>query len=234
MRMRHKPYARPELAAWPRYVPQPDDLRGQWASFFDDPTKPLRVELGCGKGGFLAQLALRNTGYNYLGVDIKSEMLVVAKRTIERLYANAGQQPGNIAITSRNIEQIEQTLATTDRVHRVYINFCNPWYKTGYAKHRLTHTRQLFQVRQFLPEGGEVWFKTDDTPLFEDSLRYFAHAGFEVTWLSRDLHRGEPAWNIRTEHENMFAAEGVPIKACIAGVRPAQLERAAIFRLKNI
>ena len=45
---------------------------------------------------------------------------------------------------------------------------------------------------------------------------YFREAGFEVTWQTRDLHADEPAWNIRTEHEQMFTQMGIPTKALIA------------------
>ncbi|MGD9560628.1 MAG: tRNA (guanosine(46)-N7)-methyltransferase TrmB [Oscillospiraceae bacterium] len=233
MRIRFKPYARPELAAWSRNIPDPEAQKGHWADAFDQ-NMPLRVELGCGKGRFLATLALREGNFNYLGVDIKSEMLVVAKRTAERLFQQAQRPLGNLAITSWEIERLSCILAPEDHVSRIYINFCNPWTKTGHAKHRLTHPRQLAQMRDVLCEGGEVWFKTDNAALFEDSLRYFEYTGFAVEWLTRDLHKEEPAWNIRTEHEEMFAAQGIPIKACRARMCPAQLDRAAIARLKNI
>ena len=234
MRMRFKPYARPELAAFSRHQNEPAALKGQWASAFADPTLPLRVELGCGKGGFLAGTALRDSTANHLGIDIKSEMLVVAKRTMERKYSEQNRPLDNIAITAYNIERIDNLLAPQDHVDRIYINFCNPWYKSGHAKHRLTHPRQLALYRDFLLPNGEIWFKTDDTRLFRDSLRYFAYAGFDVLWQTENLHAEEPATNVRTEHENMFAAEGILIKGCVARMVPAELNREEIRRLKNI
>lgn len=233
MRMRHKPYARPELTAWENFIDEPALLRGKWSTAFAAPL-PLRVEMGCGKGGFLAGQALRQPGCNYLGVDIKSEMLVVAKRTIERRFAEAGKPPDNVLLTAYNIEKLGEILAPEDVAQRIYINFCNPWYKSGYAKHRLTHPRQLIQYRSFLQEEGSIYFKTDDAPLFEDSLRYFVLAGFEVTWLSRNLHAEEPSWNVRTEHEQMFASEGLAIKACIAVKKAAQLDLDMLSRLKTV
>ena len=61
-----------------------------------------------------------------------------------------------------------------------------------------------------------MWFKTDDDDLFEASVDYFAENGFELRFLTRDLHAQEPEWNIRTEYEEKFSALGVPIKALIA------------------
>lgn len=233
MRMRFKPYARPELAAWPYFIDQPDSLKGHFAKAFADGTKPLRLELGCGKGGFLAQLALRDSQYNFLGVDIKSEVLVVAKRNIEALYSQQEQPLGNILITSHDIERIGSMLGSQDAVDRIYINFCNPWYKSGHAKHRLTHPRQLVSYRDILVPQGELWFKTDDDILFNDSLRYFDLAGYSIEWMTRDLHSQEPHWNIRTEHEEMFSAEGIPIKACIAKMKDVKLNKQEFSCLKD-
>lgn len=232
MRMRFKPYARGELAAWPHYIDEPAALRGHWREAFADPTLPLRLELGCGKGGFLAGVARQEPAFNYLGVDIKSEVLVVAKRTIEH---SAGQEEiGNIKITSQNIERIGDILSEPDSAQRIYINFCNPWYKSGHSKHRLTHPRQLLQYRAFLQPEGCLYFKTDDELLFNDTLRYFPLAGFAVTWISRDLHKNEPVWNIRTEHEQMFSEQGILIKACVAQIRPGQLDEEKIRRMKTV
>ncbi len=234
MRIRFKPYARPELMAWPYYVNTPAEHKGRWRQAFACPELPMRLELGCGKGGFLAQLALREPTFNYFGIDLKSEMLVLAKRNIEHYYAQAQKDISNVLITSQQIELMDQIFSTEDKFERVYINFCNPWHKSGYAKHRLTHPRQLVRIRDVLAEGGEVWFKTDDQHLFVESLRYFEYTGFVVNWHTQDLHAEEPAWNIRTEHENMFSEKGKPIFACIAKMQPALLDRDAILRLKNL
>jgi tRNA (guanine-N7-)-methyltransferase len=235
MRTRFKPYARPELAAWDYYIGNPLSLKGGWSGRFVNSAFPLRVELGCGKGSFLAALSRAEPNYNYLGIDIKSEMLVVAKRTIDSEYKTYNKPINNILITSWNIEKIEDILDKSDLVQRVYINFCNPWYKSGHAKHRLTHPRQLLQIRSFLCHGGEVWFKTDDSLLYNDSLRYFSILGFEIHWQTNNLHQNEPGWNIRTEHEKMFSQRGISIKACIARMLPEEnFDKAQVRRMKNI
>ena len=217
MRMRFKPYARPELLACDFHVHEPLTHGGHWHELYARPNQPWHLELGCGKGGFLAQIAPAHPDTNYLGIDITDKVLILAKRNIERLYATENRTPDNVMIMSLDIERILNAFDETDRVQRIYINFCNPWNKkAGHKKHRLTYPRQLLLYRTFLEDGGEIYFKTDDDSLFEDSLRYFPAAGFEITWMTRDLHADEPAWNIRTEHEAMYTAEGIPTKALIA------------------
>ena len=63
---------------------------------------------------------------------------------------------------------------------------------------------------------GELWFKTDDDELFEESLEYFAEAGYRVKFLTRDLKNESGIENFVTEHETMFMNEGKKIKFLIA------------------
>lgn len=222
MRMRRKPYARPELAACPFFIDRPAEYLGAWRSSFANPAAPFEIELGCGKGGFISQLAAQNPEKNFLGIDIKSEVLVLAKRKVEAVRREKGlEQMDNVRLMSQDIERIGDILDEQDPVDCIYINFCNPWGKSGHQKRRLTHPRQLLKYRSFLRPDGEIRFKTDDSGLFEDSVRYFELAGFTITYLTRDLHADAPSWNIETEHEKMFSEEGIPIKALIAVMNKA-------------
>ncbi|MCM1329583.1 MAG: tRNA (guanosine(46)-N7)-methyltransferase TrmB [Ruminococcus sp.] len=215
MRIRRKKWARPELAACPYYIEHAEEYKGRWNGVFGD-GKPLFAELGCGKGGFAAQAALKYPDVNWLALDIKSDMLGVARRTVEKAFGEAGREVSNLKLVSQNIEKILTSFDENDVIDRLYINFCNPWPKAKHKKRRLTHTRQLEQYRVFLRDGGEIRFKTDDDELFEESLEYFAEAGFEVKYLTRDLHADDYPDNIVTEHEKMFTEEGKTIKFLIA------------------
>ena len=229
MRMRFKPYARPELLACDFHAHTPLENKGRWKSLFARPQQPMHLELGCGKGGFLSRLAVAHPEINYLGIDITDKVLILAKRNIDKQYAAAHRRPDNVMIMSLDIERIDNAFSPQDQVERIYINFCNPWnLKASHKKHRLTHPRQLILYRDFLADGGEIYFKTDNSDLFEDSLTYFQAAGFSVRWLTRDLHAQEPDWNIRTEHEAMFTEQGIKTKALIARKLPLENEQQAL------
>ena len=221
MRMRFKPYARPELLACDFHVHEPLTHGGHWHETYARPDQPWHLELGCGKGGFLAQLAPRHPDINYLGIDITDKVLILAKRKVEAAYAERGMTPDNVKIASIDIERLGNAFTPADRVDRIYINFCNPWSKNGSShKHRLTYPRQLINYREFLKDGGEIYFKTDDDDLFRDSLEYFPASGYDIEWMTFDLHENEPEWNIRTEHEGMFTEMGIKIKTLIARKDP--------------
>ena len=172
---------------------------------------------GCGKGSFIAKLAVQNPEINYLAIDIKSEVLGLAKRNIEKEYLNAQKEIDNVLLTAYEIEIIQNILNEKDIVDRIYINFCNPWPKPRHNKKRLTHTKQLEKYKTFLKPGGEIYFKTDDDNLYKATIRYLEETGFQIIKQTENLHK-EPIWvnNIETEHEKMFEEQGITTKAIIA------------------
>ncbi len=215
MRMRNKPWAKPELEACPWFVGEPEKEKGRWRSRFVNAV-PLYLELGCGKGGFIAAAATADPGSNFIAADLEFKMLGVARRKCAAAYEAKGIGVQNLLLTRMNIEGISQCFDSTDSIDGIYINFCNPWPRKKHNKHRLTHPRQLMQYREFLRDGGLVRFKTDDDELFEDSLEYFRQCGFSLEHVSYDLHAENRADNIMTEHEKMFSEEGIRIKFLIA------------------
>ena len=217
MRIRHKKWARPELEACEFYINEPEKIKGKWKEKFGNPNNPLHIELGCGKGQFMAELAVNNLNINYIAIDLIDAMLGLAKRNIEQSYKNKNIEPSNILITRFDIERILLILDKKDKVQRIYINFCNPWPRGKHRKKRLTHSIQLEKYKEFLEKNGEIYFKTDDDELFNDSLNYLESSGFEIIKKTYDLHN-EPIFerNIETEHEKMFSEQGIKIKALIA------------------
>lgn len=215
MRIRRKAWVRPELEESNFFVDIPADNKGKWASCFSK-QQPIHMELGCGKGTFISKLACKNSSINYIAIDIKSEMLGLTKRNIEKEYSKSNREIDNVLITAQEIELIQNVFAENDVVDRIYINFCNPWPKARHNKKRLTHTKQLEKYKIFLKPGGEIYFKTDDDNLFLASQRYFKEAGFEIQKLTYDLHSEKNIENIETEHEIMFTNQGIKIKALIA------------------
>jgi tRNA (guanine-N7-)-methyltransferase len=213
MRIRKRSWTKQELDECKFYIDNPQEYKGKWKSVFKK-ERPMCIELGCGKGQFIANLAFQNPEINFIGVDLIDTMLGLAKRNVEEVYQN--REIDNVILTRCNIEQILTMMDEEDQVERIYINFCNPWPRGKHHKKRLTHTRQLELYKTFLKEDGEIHFKTDDDNLFIDSLNYFENAGYKIIWKTFDLHSENIESNIITEHETMFSSQGIKIKALIA------------------
>lgn len=216
MRIRRKPWAEPELKACPFCIQNPDDFKGKWNTVFNN-NNPIYVELGCGKGGFISQIAPQNLNINFIAVDMIDAMLGLAKRKLEKAYQEKDILTDNVRIFIKNIEKISEVFGDGDIIDRIYINFCNPWdRKNKHKKKRLTHPRQLEQYLTFLSPNGEIYFKTDNDILFEHSIEYFKEMNFNIKYITYDLHESGFEPNYITEHETMFSEEGIKIKFLIA------------------
>ena len=213
MRMRKKPWARPELEKCDYFLKEPTINRGKWKDAFSNDA-PIHLELGCGKGNFISQIAFRNQNINYIAIDLKDDMLGYARRKTEESFN--GKPIRNLILLAYDIERIDDIFSEDDKIDRIYINFCNPWPRPKHRKRRLTHTRQLEKYKIFLKQGGEIHFKTDDDELYKDTITYLKEANFEIVYKTEDLSKNNDAENIVTEHEEMFMENGIKIKKIIA------------------
>lgn len=189
MRIRFKPWARPELEASYFYEDNPEEHIRKWKEKFKNKENELHIELGCGKGSFISELAFRNQNTNYIAIDLVDAMLGLAKRKVEEKYNENNLKVDNLILVRYDIERINNIINKADEVKRIYINFCNPWPKSKHKKKRLTHTKQLEHYKEFLRKDSEIYFKTDDDGLFEDSLKYLEESGFEIFKKTYDLHK---------------------------------------------
>ena len=216
MRIRSKPWAREELNNCYFFEKKPEEYIAKWNNRFKE-KNPIHLELGCGKGVFVAKIADLHPEINFIAIDIKIDILGIAKRNIEKLFGE--KQVNNIILIQKNIEQINDIISKEDNIERIYINFCNPWPRGKHNKRRLTHTRLLLKYKQFLKSGVQIYFKTDDENLYNASFRYFKEAGYKIINYTNDLHNNNVfSENITTEHEEMYTKEGIKIKAIIAEV----------------
>lgn len=213
MRMRRKAWARPELDVCNFYVKDPAKNIGNWNNTFVK-NQDIHLELGCGKGVFISEIAFKNRDINYIGIDLSNDVLGVARRNIVSKYNE--ENIDNVLLTSYNIERIDEILNNNDSIKRIYINFCNPWPKDRHKKRRLTHTRQLEKYMTFISNDAELYFKTDDDELFDESIEYFKQMNLDITYITYDLYSSDYTENITTEHEIMFTNQGIKIKFLIA------------------
>ncbi|MFC7441261.1 tRNA (guanosine(46)-N7)-methyltransferase TrmB [Laceyella putida] len=209
MRLRRKPEAKQMLMEHPLVFTPTDEtkgeMRGKWRSLFPHPEHPLYVELGTGKGQFLAKASGLRPDINWIGVERIEEPLLQAVRKGE------ATQNANLRYIWADVEGLTELFAPGE-VDRIYLHFSDPWPKKRHTKRRLTHRRFLDLYKQVLAPTGDLILKTDSVSLFDFSLEEFREQGWEVIELSRDLHHSPYAGNnITTEYEDKFSSRGMPI-----------------------
>ncbi len=215
MRIRRRKWAKQELEEASFYIDDPSIYKDKWNDYFNN-NHPIYLELGCGKGSFIASLASCNLNINFIACDMIEAMLGLSKRNIEKEYNNKKLKIENLALIRMNAERILDVFGENDKIDRIYINFCNPWPRGKHKKRRLTHTRQLEHYKAFLNKNAEIYFKTDNDELFEESIEYFENSGFEIISKTYDLKKDLIFEDIVTEHEIMFEEQNIKTKALIA------------------
>ncbi len=184
------------------------EYNGDIKAVFGD-NKPLRMEIGCGKGGFILETAKRNRNVNFIAVEKNLNVLVLAAEKIK----NEGLTNVKFLAGDANILR---GFETKTKCEIIYINFCDPWHKNSYRRRRLTHEQHLTLWKKLLGEHGEIHFKTDNKMLFEFSLNSFADYDMRLKNITFDLHNSDFKENVMTEYEQLFSEKGQPIYRCEA------------------
>ena len=214
MRLRKKWWARPELEQSPVVVINPKENKGRWNEVFGN-DNDIYLELGCGRGGFIVARAVQEKDKNFIGIDLKDEVLIYALEKVN------DKKLTNVRLIPMNISWVAD-IFDKDEISRVFINFCNPWPKLRHNKRRLIHGRFLTLYKEFIRPESEIWFKTDDKGLFVDSIDYFKDNGFEVIYLTYDLHNSGFDRNVVTEYETKFTSLGMNTMFLIAKLKSSE------------
>lgn len=210
MRIRNNPKALEIIRQYSEIVIfQPRECKGRWNEFFagkdnNKPYMPIHVELGMGRGKFISTKGLLNKDINFIGIDLRHEIVLSA---LEKILE---KELVNVRLLSYNILNLEDAFEASE-VDTFYINFCDPWPKVRHSKRRLTHRLFLKKYRTLLKNEGRIEFKTDSRELFDFSVNEFKESGFEIIDLTYDLHNGSYPENITTEYEEKFISKGIKI-----------------------
>jgi tRNA (guanine-N7-)-methyltransferase len=201
------------------YIPEPKEMKGRWHDFFGN-QQPIHVELGMGKGKFISGMSARHPEWNFIGIDMKEELLMQASDKARDLWQTKAEvSPPNIAFILFNIEHVLDVFAPAE-VSRIYLNFSDPWPKRRHARRRLTHPEFLNKYKMILRKDGEIHMKTDGEGLFEFSLNSFSEMDFGLRNISLNLHKEGPhPDHVMTEYESKFHDRGQPIYRCEAYLR---------------
>lgn len=204
MRLRRDPRATDYLAQDERVVQEPTEYRGKWHTVFGN-DNPIHVEFGCGKGGFITELARRNPDINYVAAERAETVVYKACKK-----ANREDTPENLVFVFEDMAKCLEIFEAGE-VARLYLNFSDPWPKKRHAKKRLTYRDFLKKYATILGENGEIHFKTDNKGLFASSIEEFSHEGWLMKNVTLDLHNSDMEDNIMTEYEKKFSEMGFTI-----------------------
>ena len=215
MRMRKKKNLAPRLEACDGYlisvdIPEADvreAIRVKEYFNFEEMFRrnaPVFLEIGCGKGHFICELARRHPENNYIAVENVANVIVSAAETAKEMELE------NVKFLNIGAELLERFIPSHS-IAGIYLNFSSPYPKGSYANRRLTSPRFLKIWKELLAPGAEIHQKTDNMHFFEYSIEQYTQEGFLLREVNLDLHNSSFTGNIETEYEHRFASQGLPI-----------------------
>lgn len=211
MRLRNVPGSKEEMLVNPFVIQEPKNQKGKWNAVFQN-EKPLYIEVGTGKGQFISALAVEHPERNYIGIEKYSSVLLRALQKRELMEVD------NLFFLRLDAEELTDIFDEKE-VSGIYLNFSDPWPKDRHAKRRLTSVQFLHRYEQIMADDAVLEFKTDNVSLFDFSLESIEEAGWELLYMTRDLHHSEyNEGNIMTEYEERFSSQGNLI--CKFAARP--------------
>lgn len=181
-------------------VKNPVEYKGKWNSLFNN-NNPIDLEIGCGKCGFIKNLALKNQNINYIGIERIDTVLAIGIRDVKEY--------NNLYFMNYDANLIENVF--DKEIDKLYLNFSDPWPKERHEKRRLTSSNLLEKYEKIFKNVKNIELKTDNREFFEYSVKSLVNNGYLIKRISLDLHNSSINDNILTEYEEKFMKQGMKI-----------------------
>lgn len=204
MRLRHRKWADDVLA-------QNKDISRNLSDFDQDSIKTFdRLEIGSGCGGFLLDMAKRFNDDRFLGVEINLNAFAIAVKK-----AAQEENKDNFLLLNAPIERVFP-LIEDKQLKAIYINFPDPWPKKRQHHRRLSYPTLLKEYFRILKDDGTIYFRTDNSELFFDSVSYFKSVDLYEIEVIEPFYSEKVDYLAPTEYEKKFREKSVDIHLLIA------------------
>ena len=168
---------------------------------FYDHTKPLHIDIGCGSGNFLINLAKQNKNWNYIGLEIREKLVNKSKSKLK------DESIDNVFFAFGNAEYlIEDCIGKypVDIVKSVSFNFPDPWFKKKHHKRRIIQPQLIDKISQLMACGGFISIKSDVAELFNYMDKTITNSKSFISYDYKDseICQSYNPINLKTNREN--------------------------------
>ena len=186
-------------------LPPTIDVASMFGGEVADDT-PLEIEIGSGKGLFLATEAPARPDTAFLGIEIVDKYARLAAMRIAKTGAR------NAVMISGNAGPILKDRVPTDSVDAIHVYFPDPWWKPKHRRRRVVSRESVPQFRRVLRGGGRLHFWTDVLDYFEDTIEMIAEIApeFGVPY-PETVRPAEHDLDYRTHFERRSRQNDIPV-----------------------
>lgn len=160
--------------------------------------RPLEIDLGCGDGSFLMEMAARYPERDFLGVErLLGRVRKVCRKATRRKLDNA-------RVLRLDSRYVTEWLLPDASVSRLHLLCPDPWPKVRHHRRRLVQVEFLQAVWNALLPGGEFLFMTDHEDYFQWGVEKVAEFGkFERLEWEEDTF-----FYPKTDFQQLWESEG--------------------------
>jgi tRNA (guanine-N7-)-methyltransferase len=206
----------------------PTVLKENWpASSYTDLSKPLHLDIGCGKGGFVLDMGLKEAAadeysYNYLGLEIRPLVAQFARERVgvhnlegrlDYIGCNANVDLSRILDVYHQKDDSDSSSPRQLQLQRVSIQFPDPHYKSKRAKRRVVTTELVETLAANMPVDAIIFLQSDVQSMldhmrsmFRESPVYFRDQEEDVESYVADNIMG-----VETEREISVLKQDLPV-----------------------
>lgn len=175
-----------------------------WQSVFGN-DNPLVLEIGCGVGDFVVQMAQQHPELNFIALDYYNKGCLKSCSRAER------HELTNIRVVRDEARSFIRRCIAPHSLHALYINCPDPWPKRYQRKRRLVNQEFISFIATYLTPGADFYFATDFDDYGIDVARVMAAQPGFANVLTPDPWRHDLEGYPRSKYMRKFMAEGKAI-----------------------
>ena len=154
----------------------PVKLSSEWvADYFQFPTNPFIIDVGCSKGNWAVEYGAKYDDVNVLGIDIREQVVEIARaRTHKEQLKNV-----NFISTNANVDicRILDDINKLSHVKILAVQFPDPHFKSSHRKRRVVNQQFVEDVCSRMPPGAQICLQSDVEDVMHDMVETCVNLG---------------------------------------------------------
>lgn len=167
-----------------------------------EPPFEMVLEIGFGRGEFLLDLAAKEPGTAFLGVEVSF------KRTLKMARKLARSGLDHVRLIEARGEVVVKDLLAEASLREIWINFSDPWPKDRHARRRLIQADFVRDAARSLAPAGLLHVATDDVPYAEQIDGVLAGEPLLENILGSERFVSEVPGRMETGYETEWRSQG--------------------------
>lgn len=169
------------------------------------PNRALEVELGAAEAHFLIERARGDRRTSFVAVEIRHELV----EAVNAECARSGLH--NVRSVFANMSVDLPRLFADRSVHRFFLNFPDPWFKSRQHKRRVIGPGLVGEIARALVPGGELFVMTDIFALALDAMAALEESELYDNDYGAWTFSRENPYGAKSRRERQCETEGVAI-----------------------